>query len=32
LLREIRRNPVAYYLNIHTMEFPGGALQAPLAS
>jgi hypothetical protein len=32
LLREIRRNPDAYYLNIHTMEFPGGALQAPLAS
>lgn len=31
LLRDIRRNPESYYLNIHTMEFPEGALQAPLA-
>jgi CHRD domain-containing protein len=31
LLRGIRANPDAYYLNVHTMEFPGGAVQAPLA-
>ena len=31
LLREIITNPAGFYSNIHSTEFPGGAVRAPLA-
>jgi hypothetical protein len=30
LLRDIRRHPSAYYVNIHNVEFPGGAIRGQL--
>jgi CHRD domain len=30
LLRDIRRHPGAYYVNIHNVEFPGGAIRGQL--
>jgi len=32
LLREIIANPAGFYSNIHSTEFPGGAIRAPLAT
>jgi hypothetical protein len=32
LLREIIANPGGFYSNIHSTEFPGGAIRAPLAT
>ena len=31
LLDEIRRNPAGFYVNLHTAEFPDGALRGQLA-
>jgi hypothetical protein len=30
LLRDIRRHPSAYYVNVHNVEFPGGAIRGQL--
>jgi len=30
LLRDIRRHPSAYYVNIHNIDFPGGAIRGQL--
>ena len=30
LLRDIRRDPAAYYVNVHNLEFPGGAIRGQL--
>jgi hypothetical protein len=30
LLADIRQHPSAYYVNIHTAEFPGGAIRGQL--
>lgn len=30
LIREIRRNPRGFYVNLHTAEFPGGAIRGQL--
>jgi hypothetical protein len=30
LLRDIRRNPDRYYINVHTADFPGGAVRGQL--
>jgi hypothetical protein len=32
LLRELIANPGAFYSNIHSTDFPGGAIRAPLAA
>ncbi len=30
LLRDIKRNPDQYYINVHTSDFPGGAVRGQL--
>jgi hypothetical protein len=30
LTRDIRRHPAAYYVNVHNLEFPGGAIRGQL--
>jgi len=30
LLKEIMGNPGGFYANVHTSDFPGGAIRAPL--
>jgi hypothetical protein len=30
LIRDIIRNPTSYYVNVHNMEFPGGAIRGQL--
>jgi CHRD domain len=32
LLRDIRRNPGDYYVNVHNGDFPGGAVRGQLES
>ena len=32
LLKKLRRQPTKYYLDVHTTEFPNGALRGPLAN
>ena len=31
VLRDIKRNPDQYYVNVHTTDFPGGAVRGQLA-
>jgi hypothetical protein len=31
LIKEIRKNPAGYYVNVHTTEFPGGAIRGQLS-
>ena len=31
LLKDIRKNPAGYYVNVHTTEFPGGAIRDQLS-
>ena len=31
LIKEIRKNPSAYYVNVHNAEFPGGAVRGQLS-
>ncbi|MEO6351260.1 MAG: CHRD domain-containing protein [Candidatus Limnocylindrales bacterium] len=32
LVKAIRQNPAAYYVNVHTTDFPGGAVRGQLAT
>jgi hypothetical protein len=31
LIKDIRQNPSAYYVNVHTSDFPGGAVRGQLS-
>ena len=31
LIKDIRKNPAGYYVNVHTAEFPGGAIRDQLS-
>lgn len=31
LIKDIRKNPAGYYVNVHTTEFPGGAIRGQLS-
>jgi hypothetical protein len=31
LIKAIRRNPAGYYVNVHTTEYPGGAIRGQLS-
>jgi hypothetical protein len=31
LIKDIRKNPAGYYVNVHTTEFPGGAIRDQLS-
>jgi hypothetical protein len=31
LIKDIKKNPEMYYVNVHTTDYPGGALRGDLA-
>ena len=31
LIRDNRKNPASYYVNVHTTEYPGGAIRDQLS-